>query len=103
MSDGSSTDAWMSFSVNFNMTAEYDEPDLLTITMETDAPTEQLASGAEVVQWAQFRLKHNEQDAYQKVACSSVVGGDASQVSIQTRVGSDGFDDDTVTAAATTS
>jgi hypothetical protein len=43
MTDGSSTDAWMSFSVNFNVTAEYDEPDLLMITMETDAPAEQLA------------------------------------------------------------
>ena len=64
MTDGSSTDAWMSFSVNFNVTAEYDEPDLLMITMETDAPAEQLAEGAEVVQWAQFRLAHDQNGPY---------------------------------------
>ena len=100
MSDGSSTDAWMSFSVSFNATAEYDQPDLLMIRIETDAPAEQLASGVELIQWAQFRLSTAQDDEpYQKVACSSVVGGDASQVSIQTRVGTTGFDDDTVDSA----
>lgn len=46
------------------------------IKIETDAPTEQLAQGAEVVQWAQFRLKNSENVNYYKVACSSLVGGD---------------------------
>ena len=50
--DGNAADAYMSFQVNFNVTAEYDAPDLLMITMETDAPDEALGDGAVVVQWA---------------------------------------------------
>ena len=40
MSDGSSKDAYMAFSVSYNVTDEYTEPDLLFIRLETDAPTE---------------------------------------------------------------
>jgi hypothetical protein len=103
MSDGSSTDAYMAYSISYNATANYDEPDLLMIRLETDAPAEQLATDAELVQWAQFRLANDPNAPYQKVACSSVVGGAAQNVGVYTRVGATEFDDTTIAAAGVTS
>ena len=40
--DGSAKDAYMAFNVKFNVTADYDKPDILTIRLETDAPTDAL-------------------------------------------------------------
>lgn len=89
--DGSQKDAYMAFEVKFNVTAEYDMPDVLSIHFATDAPAEALASGSEVVQWAQFRLTSDVNGEYQKVACRSIVDFDISGVTIDTYFGYSGY------------
>lgn len=81
----------MAFEVKFNVTAEYDMPDVLSIHFATDAPVDALVDGSEVVQWAQFRLTSDVNGEYQKVACRSIVGGDFSGVTIDTYFGYSGF------------
>jgi hypothetical protein len=100
MSDGSDLDAYMAFNVNFNVTDEYEEPDVLTLMLETDVPAEAMPDGALLVQWAQFRLSSGANDPYSKVACTTTVGSGADGVSIETRMGWTEFDYNTVTGSA---
>ena len=88
----------MAFEVAYLASPYYDTPDTLTIRLKTDAPAELIADGDEIIQWAQFRhIKYEE--SYQKVACSTVIGGGYDNVGISTRRGSTEYTDEVIVGA----
>lgn len=90
----------MAFEVNFEVMDHYDEPDVLEIRMTTDAPAEIIADGSFIVQWAQFRLTTDKYGEYNKVACTTKVGGTYDDVSINTYFGQAEFRDADVDGSA---
>jgi hypothetical protein len=92
-SDGSDRDAFIAFNVAFNVTAVYEEPDVLDIALATDAPAELFPQGAALVLWAQFRLSSDAYGDYTKVSCNIEVDGAAGSEVIDTYYGPTEFKD----------